>query len=74
MKYHLTLRIQSEFVDGSEFAESIQKEVILYLIKDILIKSIPAEEETSRAEFRKRVFQRNVEYTNWESREKIKQT
>ena len=40
VKEHILLKIQSEFVNGNYIAESICKELILYLSKEIPIKSI----------------------------------
>ena len=40
VKEHLILKIQCEFVNGINIAESIHKGDILYLSKEILIKRI----------------------------------
>ena len=42
--------IQSEFLDGNDISESINKRVILYLSKKIPIKRILAEDGQIRAE------------------------
>ena len=50
VKKHIILKIQSEFVNGSDISESIPKGYILYLSKQILIKMISTEDKTSKAE------------------------
>ena len=50
MKENLILKIQSEFVNGIDIAESIRKGAILYLSKDIMIKRISTEYEPRRAD------------------------
>ena len=44
VKEHLILKIQSEFVNGSDIEESIRKGFILDLMKEILIKRIPTKD------------------------------
>ena len=44
VKERLILKIQSEFVNGSDIAESIRKVVILYLIKEITVKMTSTED------------------------------
>ena len=50
VKDYIILNIQSKFFNGSDIAESIYKEVILYLSKETPIKRILAEYEPIRAE------------------------
>ena len=50
LKEHSVLKIQSEFLNGSDIVESIRKGVILYLSKEIRIKRISTEYKPIRAE------------------------
>ena len=48
VKQYLILKIKSEFVNGSDISESICKEVILDLSKEMPIKRISTEDKPSR--------------------------
>ena len=62
VKEHQVLKIESEFLNGSDITESIRKGVVLDLRKKIPIKGISREYELIRAESKMRPSRQCVIY------------
>ena len=73
-KEYLILKIQSEFVNGSDISESIRKGVILYLSKEIPIKRILTEGEPNRVDLENEYFKEvwNIQILNHVKKKKTK--